>query len=491
MFRTTSIATLLGKWWAPVLLSLMVGIGMFVGSPVNSGPDSTVQLATAWVDIHHGGPSSVRLQEHGNGAANEVPCYAFNSEEPDTCTSPQDVTNFFSSTTRITNYPPLFYWIVGLGEIASGSNSGSVAGNWGRLFGLTSCLALVALAAYQLRRVRQFPVLAVYLLLPPIATFIMASTNPSGWEVASALVFSATLLKHWTAIDSAPFSKRSFLEISLTAILFATARPSSPIWLGVLVATFVIWMKPRPNVRTLVRLAFATVPGVALSYIWGISHKSEGDATSLLPPSLGALIHQLGIAFQDIYTKIPQLWGGLGWLDTFPSPLVLLAISLVLLYFIPSYARFPRHRKYLIFVVISVFFISALLEALPMYQLASTSNYGLWWQGRYSLPPVVGMLLLLFTGTQQSFARDIRKLTAFATLGNIYMICENFWRYDTGVTPVGFPRNYIPRNVDLAIVIYLICLLLLVAAVALFQSNTVTSEESCDADPTSELVPSL
>ena len=452
---------------------------MFLSSPTYAAPDTTIDLATGWFDIHHAIPteSESRLG-NPNQNTSPYPCYAFHPNEPVTfCRLTGSVTSITASTRKITNYPPPYYWILGAAELAMSPIRVSLEGDAARAIGLLACISLLAVAARRLYRARERNAIwSIYLLTPPIAAFLFAGANPNGWEIACALFFTATLLYRRVAILSGSLTGREALSIALAGLLLTTARPTGGAWLALIAATYVVWFRIWRIRRSLYLLATAILPGIVFTLVWNsvfAINAKVGPTTSL---TIDSFISQLSASWQDISEKFVELWGVLGWLDTNPSGIVVVGVALVLLYFLPTYAPTRAHQIYLVAIIALIFVVSSIIEAAG-WNIVGNSQVHSWWQGRYSLPALAGLSMLLFSDPERRERPGMFALAAWVTVGNAYMICLNFWRYDYGIRN-GFPVQIAngAHGPVYSIVVYLIVLVLLGTSAILFSAGRAQRE---------------
>jgi hypothetical protein len=422
---------LIRHWWVPPLICALVSLGMFISSPTMAASDAEIHFGTAWFDIHHGFPTGNRV----NNGEVVGPCYdelPYRNASCETLPIAADVRLY---TLSIDNYPPPFYWVMGVGELAMSSVSGGATGDGGRLLGLIACLVLLFLAARRLHRSgERNAIWSIYLLSPPMATFLWANGNPNGWEVACSLFFSATLLFRRDALRSGSPGLRLYISIFIACILLSTARPSGAVWVVAIAVVFAVWSGVWRVRRSVVGLTAALLPGVALNLTWNTLFPFRVTAGKpLVSGGTTELLKALGGSVEDVIAKAQGIWGILGWRDTKPSGLVFVALVAVLVYFLPTYAPTLAHRRLLVAILIISFSLSVLLEA------PGWSSFPAWWQGRYSLPILAGLSMFLFSDPERSERPGLFALAAWATFFNAYMICLNFWRYDFGIA-FGLPE---------------------------------------------------
>jgi hypothetical protein len=463
MPRGAWVLTLARRWWLAPLLCTLVSLGMFASSPTMAAPDAEIHLGTAWYDIHHGIPNTVRINVSVVG-----PCYDLRPQAPADCRTPLGAESVLAYTGRLVNYPPPIYWVMGAGELATGAVSSSLVGDGGRLFGLLACLGLLYLAAWRLHRARERSAIwALYLLTPPMATFLFVGANPNGWEVACALFFSATLLYRRGDLLTRTSLVQAGPSIAIAGILLSTSRADGALWSILIAGVFVLWSRAWSSRGAPSPLVVALLPAIAFGVIWNAQFPYRVQigkpAVSL---SAGGLLSAMAASMQDVFSKLAQVWGVLGWADTIPSFLVLVGLIGALVYFFPTYAPTRSHRRLLVAILFIVFAASVVLEALGW------RSFPYWWQGRYSLPLLAGLAMLLFSDPGERERPGLFALAAWVTIFNAYMICLNYWRYDYGILN-GIPAQikhaaYRPTH---AVVVYGIVLVLVAGCVILFLAN--------------------
>lgn len=449
---------------------------MFASSPTLAAPDSTTHLATAWYDLHHGVPGASRF----NPEVSPHPCWAFYGEvSVNECSTARWVTQIFGPKLPIANYPPPFYWILGVGELGMSVVRPSLEGDGARVLGLVACLAVLLAAAWLLRRANERSAIwSIYLLTPPVAAFLFAGANPNGWEIACALLFTSVLLYQREGIVSGTIGRGGVLSIAGAGLLVATARPISGVWTVLITATFIVWFRVWRSRRSLYRLAIATIPSVAFTLVWNSAFAAKTRSGRGTAFTIHAYFNQLASSWDDLVVKVVQLWGVLGWLDTQASGAAVVGVVLLLLYFLPTYAPSRRHRALLVSITALAFLASAAIEAAG-FKLVQDSLVNTWWQGRYSLPIVVGLAMLLFSDPGRQERPGLFALAGWATVFNAYMVCLNFWRYDYGINN-GYPYQFsrAAYGATHSLIVYLVVASLLGVSAVLFAANRAQRRDS-------------
>jgi Predicted membrane protein (DUF2142) len=454
----------LRHWWIPPMICALVSLGMLIGSPTMAAPDAEIHLGTAWFDIHHGFPTGDRV----NNGDVVGPCYDQLPYRNASCRTPLIAADVRAYSLSIDNYPPPFYWIMGVGELVMSSIAGGATGDGGRLLGLIACLALLFLAAWRLhRRDERNAIWSIYLLSPPMATFLWANGNPNGWEIACSLFFTATLLYRRAVLRSGSTNVGHYLSILIAAVLLATARPSGAVWVITIAFIFVVWTGVWHVRSSVAGLTLALLPAIAMNLIWNALFPFQVVAGKpLVSGGITQLFRAVGGSVHDVVSKAQGIWGILGWRDTNPSGLIFVALVAVLVYYLPTYAPTRAHRRLLVAILIVTFSLSVLLEA------AGWNSFPAWWQGRYSLPILAGLSMLLFSDPERTERPGLFALSAWATLFNAYMVCLNFWRYDFGIA-FGLPELHAHPAYGLihSVGVYGVVLALILVSAALFVAD--------------------
>jgi hypothetical protein len=234
----------------------------------------------------------------------------------------------------------------------------------------------------------------VALAVTPMTFFLMGSINPNGLEIVAALCFWLSLLNLLTESGRAP--GRLLAPLVASAVLLATARPLSPLYLLVIAITVLLMAARRARLVELwsdrrVRLLLAAI-GVSLagSVAFIVANHSYNSFNGTAPsghPGVGKLAQE-SLRLTGYRTR--QMVGVFGWLDTpLPRWVATAWIGAVLVLVAAAVAVGTwRRRVVLLVLVVGVVATPIVSEAVV------GARYGLIWQGRYSLPLAVGIPLL-------------------------------------------------------------------------------------------------
>jgi hypothetical protein len=187
-----------------------------------SAPDDLYHLASIW--CAHGVDADDCKPVEGESDARAVPPYAsvaatcFEANSADSAVCQDALLDHHEPDFQTSNgnwnhgYPPVYYWV--MGWLVTDHFQLSIL--MMRLLGALVVVSLVTwLAAAVPREMRPAAVVPLAVMTVPLGLFVLGSTNPSGWAVASAAVV-------WLAIHAA-FRTRGRQQAQLCVIAFLGA----------------------------------------------------------------------------------------------------------------------------------------------------------------------------------------------------------------------------------------------------------------------------
>ena len=344
-----------GSWasFVRAFLAMVLSIGAWsVSTPLGAAPDepSQVMEATAFVRGQFTPPQFEVVIDgvrHGQIGAVLVPhwvsdispaCFLRRPNTPAGCAQ-QDGTDTRSTlaTTQFSNYPPLYYAIVGLPTLLSVGRGALYAMQY---TGAILDAALIALGLFLLVRYhpRRRTLLGALVAISPMVLFISAVVTPSGLETSAAF---AAWCGGLCVVQAPEVSRGLVAWTSLSFILLILSRPISPANAGVILivlGTLVGWRRSRailrrPNIRPLwLTAALATV--LAGFYLLMAGLPDLLGEPSEPPFSItGAVWLTLRLTGQ----RLRQCVGDFGWVDT-PAPAWVVALWAVVLVGLIAYA---------------------------------------------------------------------------------------------------------------------------------------------------------
>jgi hypothetical protein len=442
--------------WA--FLAVVLSIGAWsVSSPLGAAPDepSHVIEATAVVRGQFTPPQFEVVIDgvrHGRIGVVLIPrwvsdispgCFLRRPNTPAGCaTHGETDTRNTIATTQFSNYPPLYYAIVGLPTLLSVGSGALYAMQY---TGAILDAALIALGLFLLVRYhpRRLTLLGALVAISPMVLFISAVVSSSGLETSAA--FAA-----WCGglcVVQAPNVSRGLVAwTSLSFILLILSRPISPANAGVIVVVLgalVGWHRSRailrsPNIRPVwLSAVLATVLAGFYLLMAGLPDLlGEPNAPPL--SITGAVWLTLRLTGQ----RLRQCVGDFGWLDT-PAPLWVVVIWAVVLVGLIAYAMVvSRRARFALPLLAAAIVLMPVIFESPHIDTVST-----YWQGRYWLPLIVGLPLvaasvpprtILSAAPSRARSRSWR-VAGFAAVGALLVAAQvgafltALQRYETGL----------------------------------------------------------
>jgi hypothetical protein len=338
--------------------------------------------------------------------------------------------------------------MVGVGQKIAATLAGNqYADIGGRLASITINLIVLFFAGKILRRrFRNFSHLLL-ILETPTALFFMGVVNPSGWEISTGILFSVSLADYLFNSPKKDDSANSWandnwvqsnisLPLLVSSLLFCSARPISWIWMLVLIA-FSATIISKSTIKKLgKKLILSVIPGVIMALAWDLTHGTFMPTLPGYTPLKGGVAHTVKLfatSVGDFPNRLQQLVGNLGWLDTSTLPLIFLLFILtwaIALSRLTSEAKFSR-----LTILTGLIAVVIIPSGIETYYARRWPG---WWSGRYTLPLLVGILILLILKTERNHAKRFNFLLGSALLINGVMGIENTSRYSFGV------NNYFP-----------------------------------------------
>ena len=376
-----------------------------------------------------------------------VTCFAFLPDRSADCGAapagdPAEITD---GTTTAGLYNPVYYVLVGWPTLLASDDSGIYLMRLasGALSSLFVALAFSMVAAWRRPRIA---ILGLAVATTPMVVFLNSTVNPNSLEVATILATFTGMLGIVLHPRADLLTTRSMVVLTSAAIA-VNSRGLSPIWLAL--AIFIPLILARPGLLLSLWRSGAvriTIAGVAVAstfaIFWllrsnslaaGIDEPSEIFA----PPGVGAS------AATGFLTTLEQTFGlgqamigVFGWLDT-PAPLAVFFTwsafvgGLLVLAF-----AFLRGRALVSAGVLTL----AVVLIPPLIQAAYISGGGFIWQGRYTLPAfvclMVGVGALLDARFPRFLGADLSRLAAIVlgawALSHAYAFLTALRRYAVG-----------------------------------------------------------
>lgn len=433
-----------------------------VSSPIGASPDEPRHVATAYGAVH-GGIGNFEAQvptwiaELGTGQDGS-PCYAWNPNQTADCIS----TSLPSSETvtvksQFGSYFPAYYLVTGSPTLVI---DGQLALMLMRLVSSLLCAVILGLATWSIKRGAKKLGSKLNFIVPltllPMAVFLYGSVNSSGMEIASSVYFWCASL---ILFSSSTNEDRRFklIHFSIAAILLLSTRLLAPLWIAAIIVIvcltvdhFFLRLKELINKRdfqfTLVCIALFTV-GVL---VWDYLHPNYYlDPNQKPVTSIADGVREVSQFFlnSSLHTVFEFGIGQLGWGDTV-LPFALLATLMI--WGALAGAIFTRNNQQKTIYRVSLILLTPVVASSI---IAGIGWSGVDWQGRYSLPlllgvPIVLIYLLSQSEKQNDESSSLRDSSKFleillvSTLGVLtYAFVLNYHRYSAGTDSFIFTLN--------------------------------------------------
>lgn len=423
-----------------LLLIVLPVLTFFSFLPVSAGADEPSHQATAWYAVHHFNLPKVNYQPSDNTPTSLVvnPCYVNSYHFPniECLKSEKHQLNTYTST-PISNYALPYFVIVGIGQEMAIHLNWNFAPLGGRLAGLCLNLFVLFIASKIFSKYTKRANILLFCALTPMTIFYLTVVNPSGWEISTSILFLATLIDYIKSKRSnGKVMFRSSTGLLISASLFVTARPLAIGWLClIIVLTYSVMGIPKTLLVSLGKLLF---PSMILAAGWNLTHK---PGLLVLPNHVG----QSDIGFNNYISWMlqslnlmpeyfRQMVGVLGWGDVAISPFVSLIWIFVFAFVIGvNVSRIARPWIFGTIAGIGLVIFPALIETIYW------NSWPAWWQGRYELPFLVPLLILVLLRNEEG-KNMIVYLFGFSLFVKVYMQVFAFLRYGYGLSDLGFPK---------------------------------------------------
>jgi hypothetical protein len=489
-----ALSTHLSFVWPLVAVGLSIG-AWSVSTPLGAAPDEPTQMIQA-VSVVRGQfdgrqvPLSFGGVPIGRIGTVEVPEWATNVPDltnvPDMpmCSEPRPNgparcalglphsgtpsggtdTRDVLSASQFSNYPPLYYVMVGVPSLPS---TGS-----GALYGMryTAALldsALVALGLFLLARYhpRKLPLLGAIIGLSPMVLFISAVVSSSGMETAAAF---AAWCGGLCVVERTDIPRALAALTSLSFIALILSRPISPVNAAVIVAvlaTLVGWDRSRSLVRQrnfrplwMSAIVATMVAGLFL-VLFGLPLLT-GPAEK--PPL--SFVDSVWLTLRLAGGELRQCIGDFGWTDI-PAPqwVIIVWTSALGGLFAYGLAVSRRCRHALPLLALAIVAMPVIFEA------PQINTVGTYWTGRYWLPLAVGLPLVASSIEPRRVYQRLRsavspalQLAGFVSVGVLLIVAQvgaflaALHRYEGLAPNAGSPVKWTPPGgTTLAIALFI------------------------------------
>lgn len=396
------LATFLASWF---LLSLLSGLWS-LATPIAAAPDEPAHMVKA---------ASVALGEFSgefgpDGTEVDVPqyiawthaqtCTANNDEVTADCAPavPGAPDRIVGSATTAGLYNPLYYLLVGWPTLLDGDSSGVYAMRIVSAVVASAFLALTVMMVSTWRH-RALPLLALAAVTTPMVVFLSGTVNPNSVEITATLAAFTAVLGVIISPARSLLTQRAVIAAVAGAVA-ANMRGLSPLWVAVAVLAPLL-LASRATLVELAKTAqirvtaLVIVAAAAFASLWVLtsnslaSHVDPATSATEVPHFGASPVTGFFLMIAQLGNQLREMVGVFGWMDTGAPTETYIAWTLLIGGLLVFGLLFARGRRLLFIAVLGASFV--VLPALA--QAAFIGGGGFIWQGRYSLPLLVILLL--------------------------------------------------------------------------------------------------
>lgn len=417
-----------------------------VANPPMAAPDEPAHVVRAAAVVRGEVTGAAQAGEPGSAVV-EVPalyayamsvptCFAFQSNVTAACMPgpPQDLDDATTVSTWVARNNPLYYAVVGLPTVLPESTTVFL------LMRATSAVLCALVLAWGFRALAELSgarwvALGLLGATTPMVLFLGSTVNPSGLEVSSAIALWVSLLTLARSPDPTRLPTR-VAGVAVLAVLLANSGNVGPVFLVAIVLAVAL-TGPRHGLAVAARdrrsrpWIVLAVAGFLASLAWAVGAGVLGAGGSGGAGGLGAAARSLLASRQYVTSMI----GEFGWADTpLPQWLYLLLVLGIGFPVVLGLLLAPRRRD-----AVAILGVGALALGLPAV-LQGITGADAGWQGRYSLPLMVGVPIVAGfvartgSSTEPALSRRSMLLAPAAVLvvGHVAAYAVNLHRYVRG-----------------------------------------------------------
>lgn len=307
-------------------------------------------------------------------------CYAHEPNVPAAC-STVGATDGDGALSTAASYPVWGHVLPGLATLVVNGSSALWLARF--MHGLIPVVLVGATLAHLLGGRRQAAASAVLVATTPMVLFVLAVVNPSGIAVAGAIAL-------WVTADDLYRTSRppNWLFASAFAAL-VLPRDDGLIWAALVVVVLALVWRRNPLelwrvLPTPTRIAVGAVSVVGAAW----AAFAGGDLVPVDRPATG--IEFAEIVVQRTGSHLREAVGVLGWLDT-ALPESMYALWFFAAGLVVMIALVTREYQR---VVGSAMALGLFVVVGWVLEIVQGHTAGLFWQGRYALPMLIGMVLV-------------------------------------------------------------------------------------------------
>lgn len=388
-----------------------------------------------------------------------------------------------SAITQSGRYPPLYSLITGIPTIFS-TRPGSIY--FMRLMGILISSIYVSLALYSVYRwsSNALMVAGISIALTPMAVYLMAVVNPSGFEISSALCLWVSGM----VLVSEKFQK---IPGELLAVVAAScfglilSRPDSPIFAIFIIA--ILWYIAGQAIRKqiskehyfYVYMCIAVAIWI-IAMAWIVSQHASALVHGELYPQDSSIAYISRSVLGSLPQQLNQMIGVLGW-NNAPVPFLTLFIWYCGIGCLGVLGLSGMTKKYYRQALAFLVTLCTVIVIPLVYTILTATSLGYILQGRYIYPIAIGLIILAATLANHvtiSKLRVTRVLVALTAIGNIFAFVWILRRYMVGLSTLNLfgqlSNKWSPPIPCLLLVVFYITVNLLTISLMYRIANTIS-----------------
>jgi hypothetical protein len=374
------------------------------------------------------GQTFVRLPAIYASASSHLECFAGKPKIDASCHKfTGSETKIGSILTEAGHHPPAYYAVVG--GVSRLSPTATIAVYLMRLTTAIITALFVTMAVSALRRmsVPRSVLVGLAVSLTPMVLAFGSVVTPSALEIAAGIATWACGLVLVSEMRDGKEADRGLVtQLGIAASALVLARQISMLWLA-LIGVILAALLGKEALRRLFRATTARVWAVVVALCTSTQIAWIAFAHGLdlsVPPALKIELSTPEIVRETV-SRVPmffvEMLGNLGWIDTRLPRLSYILLTAALTSLV-LFAMATGTRRYVLAMLVAIVVTVVVPIVLESWQ---ATDYGFYWQGRYTLPFAVGVPLLAVFALQSHGGRRLLRGGLFVpALGSLLIVAN-------------------------------------------------------------------
>jgi hypothetical protein len=421
----------------PIFAVFLLSLGFTLSSARGAAPDELAQNASSWYTFKNFKPPANYhdpVTDIPSVLVESINCFAFKPNVDSSCIT-QRSSRISESFPTCCTYSPIYYFIVGAGQHLAHYLKPGYADYGGRIASLFWNFLILIFSIRIASKNLSNSFLLLPIILTPMSLFLFGTVNPSGAEISAGILFTLCLINYFNFQNQPKIFSKPSAILGGSFLYFTLTRPIAIIWAFVIFGALLLGSKKQ--VKNLKSIILVFLPGLAISLIYFVFHPPQtGSPAGYTPvPNASYRFYFEGFIYsiENFPKRLHEAIGVLGWLDT-PMPVSILIVYL--LTFTVFLSKILTNSgisfKFISYMIGSAWILPAAIE------LVSWHDWPGWWQGRYSLPLYLPLLLVIFYSGKDLQKESLMKIFAITLQISGLMLVINLLRYSFGIQSFGW-----------------------------------------------------